>query len=464
MNKLDKRNMVFFGLGTIGRDMFYALEANALIYYLSNVLQLPIGVFLATSLVFTILRVFDALNDPLMGLIVDNGRSKHGKFKPPMLFGALAGAACYMVLFTDFGLRNYWFVAVFGIAYILWDIFYGLNDIAYWSMLPSLSVDQQVREKMGAFARICANIGMFAIMVGWEPITDGMGNTPKAWFIVAAAVTVLMLLFQLFTLLGVKEKHYMFKKEEKTTLGGMWRVISKNDQLLWTTLAMSLFTIGYMTTTTISIYYMQYIFGNKAMYAVLAAVVGVAQLSALSVFPMFSRKFSREKLYLFSTILVVFGYLVFFFADKSLPIIVVAALLLFIGEAFIQILMLMFLEDTIEYGQWKLHKRNESITLSVQPLINKIGGAISMGLVSLSLVWSGIKTGDTAAETIDDGGKLIIKLVMLLIPLIFIVSGYIVYRFKFKINKETYDRIISELNERGELNLSGEFDQSDTKQ
>lgn len=79
--------MIFFGLGTIGRDMFYAFEANALIYYLSNVLSLPLGVFLATSMVFTVLRVFDALNDPLMGLLVDNTRSRHGRFKPPMALG-----------------------------------------------------------------------------------------------------------------------------------------------------------------------------------------------------------------------------------------------------------------------------------------------------------------------------------------------------------------------------------------
>ena len=195
---------------------------------------------------------------------------------------------------------------------------------------------------------------------------------------------------------------------------------------------------------------------DKNMYAVLAAVVGVAQLSALTVFPLVSKYLSREKFYLLATILVVFGYAVFFFADRSLLLVVLAALFLFVGEAFIQLLMLMFLEDTIEYGQWKLGKRNESITLSVQPLINKIGGAVSMGLVSLSLVWSGIKTGDAAAESIDDAGKLIIKLMMLLIPILFIVSGYLVYRFKFKINKETYDRIIGELHARGELNLDGE--------
>lgn len=206
MTQLEKRNKLFFGLGTIGRDMFYALEANALIYYLSNVLSLPLPVYMATSMVFTILRVFDAMNDPFMGLIIDNCRSRFGKFKPPMVIGAIVGAACYLVLFTDFGLRDYRFVAVFAVAYILWDIFFGLNDIAYWSMLPSLSLDQKVREQMGAFARICANIGMFAIMIGWEPITSSLGNTPSAWQLVAIVVTVLMLLFQLFTIFGVRDE------------------------------------------------------------------------------------------------------------------------------------------------------------------------------------------------------------------------------------------------------------------
>ncbi len=455
MSKLDRRNMVFFGLGTVGRDMFYALEANALLYYLSNVLNLPIAIFAATSVVFTILRVFDAINDPLMGLVIDNSRSKHGKFKPPMVIGAAVAGACYLVLFADFGLRNYWFVAIFAVAYILWDIFYGLNDIAYWSMLPSLSVEQKVREKMGAFARICANVGMFAVMVGWEPVTNGlgnaMGNPQKAWLIVALVVTILMFLFQMFTVVGVKEKTHMFKAEEKTTFKDMLRIFGKNDQLLWTTLAMSLFNIGYMTTTTISIYYMEYVFGNKDMYAVLAAVVGVAQLFALSIFPACSKKTTRERFYFIATCIVLVGYVVFLFSGQNLIVVIVSALLLFIGQAFIQLLMLMFLEDTIEYGQWKTGKRSESIILSVQPVINKIGGAISMGIVSFTLVWSGIKTGDVAATSIDAAGQMKVKIVMLVIPLILIIIGYIIYKVKYKIDAQMYQQMIIDLVERGEL-------------
>lgn len=453
LSRLDRNNMVFFGLGTVGRDMFYSLEANALIYYLSNILNLPRHIFVVTSLVFTILRVFDALNDPLMGLLVDNVNSKHGKFKPPMLVGAIGAALCYMLIFTDFGFSDYRFVAVFALAYIGWDIFYGLNDIAYWSMLPSLSLKPKVREKMGAFARICANLGMFTIMVSWEPITSALGGNPRAWFMVALAVTFLMLFFQMFTIFGVKEKSGLFIKEEKTTFKDMWFIFKNNDQLTWTALSMSLFTIGYVTTTTVSIYYMQYVFGNKDLYPVLALVVGLAQLSALMIFPLFSKYFSRKKLYRGATILVILAYLIFFVADKSFPILLIAALLLFIGEAFIQLLMLMFLEDTVEYGQWKLGRRNESINLSVQPLINKIGGAISMGIVAIALVLSGIKQGESAALAVDGQGQLVIKAVFSFIPLIFILAGYIIYHFKFKIDQELYDQMLQDLAKRGELNL-----------
>lgn len=451
MTKLDTRNKYCFGLGTVGRDMFYAFEANALLYYLSNILSLPIGVFAAASLVLTVLRILDALNDPITGLIIDNMHTPWGKFKPPMLFGAVMGAVFFLILFADFGLKNGWFVVIFGIAYICWDITYGINDIAYWSMLPSLTMDQKQRENFGAFARICANVGLFTVMVGWQPITEALGNTTRAWFAVALAIAVLMLLFQLFTLLGVKEDRSRFKQEESTSVKQMFRVLFENDQLMWTTLSMALFMVGYCTTTGFAIYYMQYIFGNKDMYAVLAAVCGVSQLVALAVFPVFSRKHDRKYLYTGATVLVVAGYAVFFFSGTSIVLLAAAAVLIFVGEAFIQLLMLMFLADTIEYGQWKMGKRNESITFSIQPLINKIGGALSTGFISVSLILSGIKVGDTPAESIDASGKLLVKLAMLVVPLLFILAGYFIYRAKYKIDEKRYSDIVADLKTRGDI-------------
>ena len=455
MKNQNNRNKYFFGLGTIGRDMFYAFEANAILYFLSDVLSLPLWVFAATSMVLSVLRVFDALNDPITGLIIDNIHSPWGKFKPAIAVGGVLSAVFYLVLFGGIG-TGWSFIILFAVAYLLWDISYGINDIAYWTLLPALSTDQKQREKNGAFARICANIGMFAIMVLWQPITQAMGNTPKAWFQVALVMCAAYLGFLCFPIFGVKEDRSIVQSEEKTTLRQMWDALTKNDQLLWTTLSRGLFMVGYCTTTGFAIYYMKYLFGNVDMYAVLAAVCGVAQLAALSVFPLFSKRWNRRQLYTGSTVLVVVGYLVFVFAEHSLILIALSAVLLFLGQAFIQLLMLMFLSDTIEYGQWKLGKRSESITFSIQPLINKIGGALATGIISITLILSGIKRGEETAAAIGTAGQNIVKVSMLAIPLVLIVLGYFIYLRKYRIDEAFYASILRDLEERGELKPSQE--------
>ena len=450
MKNLDNRNKYFFGLGTVGRDMFYAFEANTIVYFLSDVLSLPLWVFATVTMGLSILRIFDAINDPITGMIIDNIRSPWGKFKPAMLVGGVLSAVFFLLLFGNIG-TGVGFIILFFVAYLLWDITYGVNDIAYWTLLPALTTDQKQRERNGAFARICANVGMYIVMVGWQPITSALGDSPKVWLWVAVVIVVLYLGFMLFPLLGVKEPKLVEESEEKTTLKQMWQALTHNDQLMWTTLSMGLFMIGYCTTVGFAIYYMKYLFGNEGLYAVLAAVVGVAQLAALIIFPVFSKRFNRKQLYTGATALVVIGYVIFFFAEISLALIVLGAVLIFVGQAFIQLLMLMFLADSVEYGQWKMGKRNESVTFSIQPLVNKIGGALSTGLVSLTLIISGIKTGETTADYIDAGGQLIVKIAMLLIPLIFIVVGYVIYRKKFKIDEVFYGEIIHDLKERGEL-------------
>ncbi len=450
MKTLEDRNKLYFGLGTVGRDMFYSFEANALLYFLSDVLSLPLWVFLAASSVLSVLRIFDALNDPITGLVIDNIRSPWGKFKPAIVAGGLSSIVFFLLLYANIG-TGWVFVAVFGLAYLLWDISYGVNDIAYWTLLPALTQDQAQREKNGTFARICANVGMYIVMVGWQPITTALGNTPKAWFGIACVICLFYAGFMCFTIFGVKEPRMTQADEERTTIRQMLRALGKNDQLLWTTLAMALFMVGYSTTVGFAIYYMKYIFGNEGMYTVMVAVCGVTQLTTLGFYPALARKLNRRQLYTLATALVIAGYLIFFFAEISIVLVVIATMLVFVGQALIQTLMLMFLADTVEYGQWKLGKRNESITFSIQPVVNKIGGALSTGLVAITLVLSGIKVDETTADVIAEGGKLMVKCAMLVVPLIFIVAGYIIYLKKYKISEEFYANMLRDLKEREEV-------------
>ncbi len=456
MKNVSTRNHYTFGLGTIGRDMLYSLVSMYLIFYLTDILNLPDATLWWLTSILLIARIFDAVNDPIMGVIVDNTHSRFGKFKPWMAIGAVLTGLFTVLMFTDFGLRGTAYLILFAVIYLLWDLSFTANDIAYWSMLPTLSMDQKGREKIGAFARICADVGLFAVVVGIVPITkalgDALGSMSKAYFVFAIAVSLIMIAGQCITLFGVKELKGVFLKDEQTTLKGLFSIIFKNDQLLYTAISMSLFMIGYMTTTSFGQYFFKYAYRDENMYSIFALVLGVSQITALIVFPMFSKKFSRKALYAGSTVMVVLGYVIFFLAPMNMLFIGASGVIIFLGEAFIQLLMLMFLTDTIEYGQWKLGKRNDSVTLSLQPFINKIGGAIASGIVGATVILSGISRAETPAD-VTPQGLLLMKTAMLGLPLLFILAGYLLYRYKYKIDSKMYQEILSDLEARGDIKL-----------
>lgn len=441
-----------FGLGTVGRDMVYTMISMYLMFYLTDVLQLSDDVLWWVTGIIMAARVFDAFNDPFMGVLVDNTHTKYGKFKPWICIGSVLSAILTVLLFSNFGLNGGAFIVVFGIIYVLWGIAYTMHDISYWSMLPTLSQDQREREEIGSVSRICASIGLFAVVTLIVPVTEAIGGAvgslQKGYFILSIILVVIMLAFLCFTVFGVKEPMIGNKKEEHTSVKELVRIIFKNDQLLVTALAMALFMIGYSTTTSFGLYYFKYVYGDEGMYSIFALILGVSQIFALSIFPVLGKRYPRKKLYAFSTALVVTGYLIFFFAPTNTMLFIgIAGLILFIGQAFIQVMTLMFLTDSVEYGEWKFGKRNDSVTFSLQPFINKMGGAIASGVVGAIVIVSGMSQAQSAAD-MTASGIFILKMAMMVFPLICIVIGLLVYRSKYILDEEMYGKIVRELGER----------------
>lgn len=452
MEKVYKRNRFTYGLGTVGRDMVYTMISMYLMFYLTDVLSLDTGVLWWVTAIILGARIFDALNDPVMGVIVDNTHTKWGKYKPWILTGVIAAGILTVLLFVDFKLTGAAYIVLFGVLYVLWGITYTMNDISYWSMMPSLSKSQSEREIIGSIARICASVGLFAVVTLVVPITttlaEVVGSLQKAYLVFTIILVVIMWVFQSITLLGVKEDKMPGQKAEHTTLKEMVKVIFKNDQLLVTAISMALFMIGYMTTTSFGIYYFKYVYGDEGMYSIFAVVLGVSQIVAMVSFSFLTKIMKRKSLYLLATAMVVVGYIIFFFAPNTTMLYIgIAGVLLFIGEAYIQLMMLMFLTDSVEYGEWKFGKRNGSVTLSIQSFINKLGGAIANGVVGAIVIVSGMKTAETAAD-MTSKGLLIFKIAMMILPLICIVIGFIIYRTKYILDEEMYKKIVEELDER----------------
>jgi melibiose permease/lactose/raffinose/galactose permease len=335
--------------------------------------------------------------------------------------------------------------------------------------MPAISKDQKVREGVGAFARICANVGMFSMVLIYLNVPSMFSflnmSDRDVYFVFAIICALIMWAFQSITLFGVKEDRSKLEKEERTSLKDLWRALVGNDQLMVTAVSMALFMIGYCTTTGFGTYYFKYAVGDEGLYMVFAAVLAVAQLTALSVFPLFRKKFSRKQLYTGSMIAVAVSYIIFFLSFEWLPLIVIAGLGLFFAQAFIQLLMLLFLADAVEYGEWKLGKRNEAASFAVQPFINQFGGAASKGVVSFTLIISGINmiANDIASNPANEAQIIanmpgsaiwIMKISMMILPLICILVGFFLYIKKFKIDEETYANILADLKAREEAEIA----------
>jgi melibiose permease/lactose/raffinose/galactose permease len=458
-NSAYKRNRWTFGIGTIGRDMVYTLVSMFLIVYLTQIgiSNRDLGIITALIVAF---RVFDAISDPLIGMLVDNTRTRWGKHKPWILVGALVSGGLTLLLFHDPrltwpNLSSTALIAYFAVVFFFWAISYGLNDIAYWSYVPELSSNQKERENIGSKARIFSLIGLFFVVAGNEPIREmlatSLGGASRAWFYFALITVIVLWFFQGITLLGVKEPPEIAGGAEHTTFKQFIQAIIKNDQLLFVAIAMALFMIGYTTTTSFGLFYFQFIYGDGNMFSIFAIVLGVSQILSLVATPMIMKKVPRKRIYLVATVMVVIGYIIFFFAPTNTMLFIgLAGVIIFVAQAAIQLLMLMFLADTVDYGQWKLGKRNDSVTFSLQPFINKAGGAIATGIVGATAIATGLN-GRESGNLISGSDALLFRLAMFALPLICIVVGYLVYHAKYRIDEQFFASIRADLDARRNL-------------
>lgn len=239
----------------------------------------------------------------------------------------------------------------------------------------------------------------------------------------------------------------MTTKPETTPLRELFQVIYRNDQLMWVTLAMVAYMSGYIITTSFGLYYFKYIFGDEGAYPIFAAILGITQIVALAAFPLVSKFLKRRQIHLVATILCLIGYVFFLLSGTSLALVAVAGIFLFTGQGAVQLLMVMFIADSVEYGHWKLGRRNESVTFSLQPFIYKLSNAVASGVVGATLILSGIDVA-VSADDVTDRGAFILRVSMMVLPMVLMALSYLVLRAKYKLDEEFYAALIKDLEDR----------------
>ena len=480
--KKREKNLIFYPLGTVGRDMMYYLFNNCILTYILFTKQLTSEQLIAITVIMMAARVFDALNDPIMGNIIERTRTRWGKFKPWMLAGVLSTSIVIYLAFNS-SLQGWPFIIFFGLIYFAYSITYTMHDISYWGMIPSLTRDADLRNQYTSRATLFAGIGSTLASVLIPIFTTGDkalgGNAGTAYGIIALVIACMGPLFILFTLLGVKEHRGEEEPKMKLNVRRITRTIHQNDQLRWMILIFLLQQIGNSLVfggIGSSLIYFRY--GYEGGLYSLFSMVGVAATAVLMVvYPALSRKFTRRKMMTGLMVMVFIGSAVelvgglFMAADMmSFYVLTVGYMLVNLGLYGFYLIMMISIINTVEYNQLITGHRNEAIITSMRPLLTKMGSAIVVALTSLTYLifrvtektnaiadfeqQAQIGTISDAArmegihqviETVDPGQTTGLLLAMVILPLVFGFVSYLLYQKHYKLDEKTYEDICRQL-------------------
>lgn len=454
-----------FCFGNLGHSAFYGVMSTYFIIFVTSDMFTGVNKATSTKLISLItglivgVRILELLIDPMLGNIIDNTKSKWGKFKPWIIWGNIVSAILLVILFTGifgiFKLNATLFAILFVIIFITFDVFYSLSDISYWGMVPALSEDSKERG-------VYTSLGAFAGTIGWNgltivvvPITTYFTflatgkheQGSQGWLAFAIIFSLLALLSAIVVALGTKENDNSIRQaaQDKTTLRQVFSAIFHNDQILWPSLAYLLYSLAYVMTNGVLYYLYKYVLGKPGQFWIVGVIATIIGFCTSPLFPILNKYIPRKVLFCAGQVSMFFAYLIFLFLRNNIFMLDVGLVLFNIN--FAQLVTVLTLTDAIEYGQLKNGQRNEAVVLAVRPMIDKLTGAISNGLVGYIAVAANM-TGSATAASMTAKDIHTFDGLAFYIPLALAICSILVMLFKVTLTEKKHDEVVKELEEQ----------------
>ncbi len=463
--KLSVKEKISYGVGAVGKDMVYALSSGYVLYYYQDVL----GVSAAfVGLILMIARVFDAVNDPLMGIVVAKTNTKWGKFRPWIFTGTILNAFVLFALFAAPGsLGSKGIMIWFAVMYILWGMTYTVMDIPYWSVIPAATDTPKDRENLSVIARSCAGVGNAIITISTILIVGLIGGgDSKAqeiagfkWF--ALIIAVLFVISAVITCMGVKEKRS--EKMQTASVGQMFKALFKNDQAIAVVVTIVLVNTALYVTSNLIIYFFKYDIGGgadgwKGSYTLFTAFGGGMQILAMMVLFPILRKFMKAlDVFKLSLGMAITGYAVLLIMtltglSSNIYLLFIPGLLVFAGNGMLTVLTTMFLANTVDYGELKNGRREESVIFSMQTFVVKLASGFSSLVAGLGLTLIGLKgnSDDGAGVTQSASTLMGLRMVMTVIPAVLLLIALFFFLKKYILTDEKLEEIGKEIKAKRE--------------
>lgn len=440
LRPLKKTELFNYSIGDLGINLNFQLIGFFLAYFYTDVFGISpahvAGLFLAA-------RIWDAVNDPIMGYIADHTRTRWGRFRPYVFFGAiplnLILLACFFVPDISPSMK----VVYAYVTYILHGMVFTAVGLPYSSISAVMTQDQQERAWISTLRMFFAVIiAMSVVSIGTRPFLKNFETEAEGFFALAVCYAIASSALLIYA--GLKSKERLAPPTEKYHLKDIIPIILKNESLLILSLAMFLNTCIWVIANSVSLYYFKYILGNADLQSVFFQWMLPANVLGVVLTPLLTGKYGKRNIFIFGSGVVVIANLTRHFVAGD-------SFMLFTGISMVASTTMMFcsicqwgmVPDTVEYGQWKSGIRSEGIPFAFFSFTFKAGMALGGSFAAIVLSFSGY----VANTELTESAQTAIVWLFNIVPAGFSLACMVALLF-YRLDGEKFSQVLADLEAR----------------
>ena len=429
------REKLSFAMANFGNIPIMTLINGYLLIFYTNICGLSPA---ACATLFLIARFLDAINDPLVGFIIDHlPTRKMGHFRPTLILGTILCSANFLLLWFGPMLSTSGKLAIAYVSYILLGVLFPVMDISLNSLLPVMTEDTKERNSLSSIKGLAYVIGALVIGVA-APLILGDTSNKQGYINLVLIMTAVIFFFSIIGTMGVKER-VKPQMENSYSVKELFKILSQKPVYI-TFLAVLLYSIGSNIVNAANTYFYTYIFEDLTLASIITLITCVAVFPATMVIGNLIGRFGKKKMYAIGLALAGLAPIIRLLNVRSIPLLIVSVLIAGIGAGFAAPLNYGIQADNTDYIEVSMGIRAEGAVASLSSFVSKcamgIGGAIPGYLLQLAGFDS--KAAVQNADVIN-----VIVLCVLILPAIINVVAIVIFSkgypiTKEKLNEQTY--------------------------
>lgn len=447
--KISKMEKVGYASGDLACNLIYATVSTYLLFFYTDVFGISAA---AAGTMFLVVRIFDAINDPIIGSIVDRTNTRYGRFRPYLLYSAVPFAILAILCFTtpDF---NQWGKLVYAyVTYTLLTVVYTFINVPYGALTSAITRDNDEVVSLTSVRMIFANIGglivSFFVPFLSSYIGDMTNDSALGWQITMGIMGVVGTILILFTFKSTKERVKVVESSVKIKPTDIFEQLRVNRPLV----VLSIFFIIIFGVNSIinsvGIYYVTYNMESPDLVKWYGLIGTLPAFAILPFIPWLNRKLGKKKLLYISLAVTIVGLLGILVTPPTLIwVILVFRLIAAAGALTAGGFMWALIPETIEYGEYKTGKRMGGLIYAIVGFFFKFGMALGGIIPGLVLTQFGYVANQVQTQTSLTG----ILITTTVVPIILLVLAMIDIKF-YNIDDKTYKIVVRELENRQKVN------------